>query len=62
MLLKAHFKVVKNPLPPTKKSPTESPLKMMKNYFYFTLKARFVLKIEFWFLFWLFGHVEKPVG
>ena len=25
--------------------PTESPLKMMKNTFYFTLKAAFVLKI-----------------
>ena len=47
MLLKVHFKVVKSPLPPTKKSQTESPLKMMKNYFYFTLKARFVLKIQF---------------
>ena len=29
----------------------ESPLKMMKNVFYFILKALFVLKI--------FGHVEK---
>ena len=37
---------------------TESPLKMMKNAFYFTLKAIFVLKI-FRFLSWLFGHVEK---
>ena len=37
---------------------TESPLKMMKNAFYFTLKALFVLKI-FKFLSWLFGHVEK---
>ena len=36
----------------------ESPLKMMKNAFYFTLKALFVLKI-FKFLSWLFGHVEK---
>ena len=27
---------------------TESPLKMMKNGFYFTLKAFFVLKIIFW--------------
>ena len=33
----------------------ESPLKIMKNVFYFTLKALFVLKI-FKFLFWLFGH------
>ena len=36
----------------------ESTLKMMKNAFYFLLKARFVLKI-FKFLFLLFGHVEK---
>ena len=36
----------------------ESPLKMMKNAFYFTLKARFVLKI-FKLLSWLFDHVEK---
>ena len=35
---------------------TESTLKMMKNVFYFTLKALFVLKI-FKFLSWLFGHV-----
>ena len=35
---------------------TESPLKMMKNPFYFTLKALFVLKI-FIILSWLFGHV-----
>ena len=31
---------------------------MMKNAFYFTLKALFVLKI-FKFLFWLFGHAAK---
>ena len=37
---------------------TESPLKMMKNTFYFILKALFVLKI-FKFLSLLFGHVEK---
>ena len=37
---------------------TETPLKMMKNVFYFTLKALFVLKI-FKFLSWLFGHLEK---
>ena len=36
----------------------ESPSKMMKNAFYFTLKAFFILKI-FKFLSWLFGHVEK---
>ena len=37
---------------------TESPLKTMKNAFYFTLKALFVWKM-FKFLSWLFGHVEK---
>ena len=36
----------------------ESPLKMMKNTFYFILKALFILKI-FKFLLSLFGHVEK---
>ena len=36
----------------------ESLLKMMKNAFYFILKALFVLKI-FKFLSWLFGHVGK---
>ena len=37
---------------------TESPLKVMKNAFYFTLKAPFVLKI-FKFLSVLFDYVEK---
>ena len=37
---------------------TESPFKMMKNAFYFMLKALFVLQI-FKFLSWLFGYVEK---
>ena len=36
----------------------ESPLKMMKNAFYFILKALFILKI-FKFLSRLFGHVGK---
>ena len=36
----------------------ESPLKMMKNAFYFILKALFILKI-FKFLSWLVGHVEE---
>ena len=36
----------------------ESPLKMMKNAFYFTSKALFVLKI-FTFLSRLFGHVAR---
>ena len=31
---------------------------MMKNAFYFNIKALFVLKL-FKFLSWLFGHVEK---
>ena len=37
---------------------TESHLKMMKNYFYFTLKAFFILKI-FRILSWIFGYIEK---
>ena len=37
---------------------TKSPLKTMKNAFYFVLKPLFVLKI-LRFLSWLFGHVEK---
>ena len=36
----------------------ESPLKMMKNAFYFVLKALFILKI-FKFLSWHFGHVAE---
>ena len=36
----------------------ESPLKMMKNTFYFILKVLFILKL-FKFLSWVFGHVEK---
>ena len=39
----------------------ESPLKMMKNAFYFNLKALFVLKI-FKFLSRLFGHLGKTVN
>ena len=39
----------------------KSPLKIMKNAFYFTLKALFVLKI-FKILSRLFGHVEKTAG
>ena len=37
---------------------TESPLKTMKNAFYWVLKALLVLKI-FKFLSWIFSHVEK---
>ena len=40
---------------------TESPLKIMKNAFYFTLKLIFALKI-FWFLSSLFGHIEKQLN
>ena len=36
----------------------ETPLKMVKNAFYFLLKALFVLKI-FKSLSWLFGHAEE---
>ena len=39
----------------------ESPLKMMKNVFYFVLKAFFVLKI-FWFLSRHFGYVGKTAS
>ena len=38
---------------------TGSPLKMMKNAFYFTSKDLSALNI-FKFLSWLFGHVSKP--
>ena len=36
----------------------KSPLKVMKNAFYFISKAIFVLKL-FTFLYWLLGHVAK---
>ena len=39
----------------------EGPLKVMKNAFYFTLKALFVLRI-FKFLSRLFGYVEKTAS
>ena len=39
-------------------SVTESSLKMIKNAFYFILKALFILKISK-YLSWLFGHIEK---
>ena len=38
----------------------ESPLKMMKNVFYFILKAFFVFKI-FKFLSWHFGNVGETL-
>ena len=40
---------------------TESLLKLMKNAFYFTLKALFVLK-TFKFLSGIFGHAENQLG
>ena len=39
---------------------TEIPSKMMKNAFYFTLKAPLVLKL-FIILFWLYSHVKNGV-
>ena len=50
-VLKAHSKALDN-------FDTESSLKMMKNAFYFTLKALFDLKICKFFS-WLLVHVEK---
>ena len=38
----------------------ESPLKVMKNAFYFTVKALIVVKV-FKLLFWLFGHVKNDL-
>ena len=52
--LKAHFQVWHNFWT------TENPVKMMKNIFYFTPKALFILKI-FKSLSWLFGHVSKRI-
>ena len=58
-VLTYHFETVKGALYGlTQFLITESPLKMMRNAFYFTWKALFVLKI-FTFLSWLFGHVDK---
>ena len=39
---------------------TESPLKMMKNTFYFMLKAPFVIEI-FAFSFWVLDYAEKQL-
>ena len=55
------FRFVKVGIPPSKKnfiSFNETPLKLVKNAFYFILKDISVVKI-FKFLSWLFGHVEK---
>ena len=56
----SYFMVVfKGPLSGLRQfSATESPLKMMKNAFYFTSKALFVLKI-LKLLSYLFDHVSK---
>ena len=40
---------------------TQSPLKMIKNTFYFMFKAHFILEI-FAFWSWLLGYVEKLLG
>ena len=39
----------------------ESPLKVMKNAFYFILKALFFLKMSR-FLSWLVGHAKRRLG
>ena len=58
------MKVFKVGLSPSKKHDfvcfNESPLKIMKNAFYFKLQTLFVLKI-FKFLYWLFGHVKREL-
>ena len=60
--MKTLFNLFKVGLSSSKKSSVncliESPLKMMKNAFYFILKTLFVLKL-FKFLSQLFGHVGK---
>ena len=57
-----HLKIKKAGPSPSKKTYficfNKSPIKMIKNAFYFTVKAYFVLKI-FNYLSWVFGHVEK---
>ena len=59
------LKVFKVGLSPSKKNYcicfNESPLKVMENAFYFTLKTLLVLKI-FKFFCWLFGHVKNQHG
>ena len=59
------YHLLKVGLSPSKKTCVtcfiESPLKMMKNAFYFIVKALFVPKI-FKFLSRLFGHVGKTAG
>ena len=51
--------IIKGPIPCLRQFLTnENPLKMVKNAFYFMLKALFVLWI-ITFLSWLFGYAEK---
>ena len=51
--------IIKGPIPCLRQFLTnENPLKMMKNAFYFMLKALFFLGI-ITFLYWLFGYAEK---
>ena len=51
--------MIKGPIPGLRQFLTaECPLKMMKNAFYFRLKALFVPEI-ITFLSWLFGYVEE---
>ena len=61
-LVSFKYRVLKVGLSPSKKvcviCQSENSLKMMKNAFYFVLKAFFVLKI-FKLLSWLFGYVGK---
>ena len=58
-LISLRFLGVEGPLSGQRQFLTiESPLKFMKNAFYFMLKALFVLEI-FTFLSWSFGYVEK---
>ena len=56
------IKWIKGPLSGLRQFPTiESPLKIMKNAFYFILKALFVLEI-FTYFSWLFGYIEKRLN
>ena len=60
ILAAMHLKLKDAPSGLRKILATESPLKMMKNAFYFASKALFILKI-FRFSSWLFGHAAKPL-
>ena len=60
LLFERIYKIFKGTLSDLQPLATESPLKMIKNSFYFNSIALFVLKI-FKFLSWLFGHVSKPL-